>query len=142
MTLIDLRMKELVQGKMEITPLPMVPLLLSSIALVPTPVPLAEDHQVDHVKVSDIRSILCPDHQLNLESGCEHCEGAKTTLHNQFFKALRVVDQSASSIPDASKRFLSVGLSKKPALVLFFISIHHPGVESTLSACESTSSVQ
>ena len=84
---------------MEITLLPMAPLLLSSYALVPTPayapIPLAEDHQVDHIKVGDIdiSSILCSDHQLNLESGYEHCEGAKTAIHNQVFKALRVVDQ-------------------------------------------------
>ena len=84
------------------------------------PVPLAEDHQVDHINVGDIdiSSILCPDHQLNLESSIEHCGCAKTTLHHQVFESLCVVDQSVSSIPDASEIFSSAGLSKKPNLVL------------------------
>ena len=108
------------------------------------PVPLAEDHQVDHINVGDIdiSSILCPDHQLNLESSIEHCGCAKTTLHHQVFESLCVVDQPVSSIPDASEIFSSAGLSKKPALVLSSKAIHHPRVETTLSSCECTSSLQ
>ena len=84
------------------------------------PTPHVQEPEVAPVRVGDIdiRSILCSDHGTNLDSNCNRCEGARSTLHPQIFEALRVVDRSASSIPDASERFSLVKPVKKPTLVL------------------------
>ena len=66
----------------------------------------------------DIAPLLCHDHGLNLDDSCDRCEKAKFTIHPQVFESLRVVDESKSSIPDASARFSSMRPAKKPSLVL------------------------
>ena len=81
------------------------------------------DHSMPEPVVSpgsdiDIAPLLCHDHGLNLDDNCARCEKAKFTIHPQVFESLRVVDESKSSIPDASSRFSSVRPAKKPSLVL------------------------
>ena len=66
----------------------------------------------------DIAPLLCHDHGLNLDVDCARCERAKYTIHPQVFESLRVVDDSKSSIPDASSRFSSMRPAKKPSLEL------------------------